>query len=90
MAPGQQVRTFAFVLVVRQVPGRALLLGGQLGFELLDPGLECGNDIAHRQADGNLLSRPRRTNPAEKRLAIARCVCAFVSKKFSRNLVSRP
>src|SRR5262245_43122573 len=38
----------------------------------------------------NPLSRPRRTNPAEKRPAIARCVCAFVSKKFSRSLVSRP
>jgi hypothetical protein len=37
----------------------------------------------------NLLSRPRRTNPAGRRLAIARCVCAFVSKRFSRNLVSR-
>ena len=50
MAPGQQVRAFAFVLVVRPVPGRALLLGGQLGFELLDPRLECGNHIRHRQA----------------------------------------
>jgi hypothetical protein len=50
MAPGQQVRAFAFVLVLRQVSGRALLLGGQLGFEFLDPGLECGNDIARRQA----------------------------------------
>src|SRR4029077_8904105 len=50
MAPGQQVRAFAFVLVVRQVPGRALLLGGQLGFELLDPRLECGNHIVHRLA----------------------------------------
>ena len=50
MAPGQQVRAFVFVLVARQVPGRALLLGGQFGFELLDPGLERGNDIAHRQA----------------------------------------
>ena len=39
MAPGQQVRAFAFVLVVRPMPGRALLLGGQLGFELLDPRL---------------------------------------------------
>src|SRR5215813_10323433 len=42
MAPGQQVRAFAFVLVVRPVPGRALLLGGQLSFELLDLRLECG------------------------------------------------
>src|SRR5215475_13312763 len=50
MAPGQQVRAFAFVLVVRPVPGRALLLGGQLGFELLDPRLECGNHIGHRKA----------------------------------------
>src|SRR5262249_42501612 len=50
MAPGQQVRALVFVLVARQVPGRALLLGGQFGFELLDPGLERGNDIAHRQA----------------------------------------
>jgi hypothetical protein len=50
MAPGQQVRAFAFVLIVRQVPGRALLLGCQLAFELLDPGVECGNDIARRQA----------------------------------------
>jgi len=50
MAPGQQVRAFAFVLVVRPVPGRALLLGGQLAFELLDPRLECGNHIGHRQA----------------------------------------
>src|SRR4029450_12273805 len=38
----------------------------------------------------NPLSRPQRTNTAEERPAIARCVCAFVSKKFSRNLVSRP
>jgi hypothetical protein len=50
MAPGQQVRAFAFVLVVRPVPGRALLLGGQLGFELLDPRVECGNHIVHRLA----------------------------------------
>src|SRR5262249_61342652 len=50
MAPGQQVRTFVFVLVARDVLGRALLLGSQLGFELLDPGLEWGNDIARRQA----------------------------------------
>src|SRR5215472_16183589 len=50
MAPGQQVSAFAFVFVVRLVPGRALLLGGQLGFELLDPRLECGNHIGHRQA----------------------------------------
>jgi hypothetical protein len=50
MAPGQQVRAFAFVLVVSPVPGRALLLGGQLSFELLDPRLECGNHIDHRQA----------------------------------------
>ena len=50
MAPGQQVRAFAFVLVVRPVPGRALLLGGQLSFELLDPRFECGNHIDHRQA----------------------------------------
>jgi hypothetical protein len=50
MAPGQQVRAFAFVVVVRPVSGRALLLGGQLGFELLDPRLECGNHIGHRQA----------------------------------------
>src|SRR6266702_8394806 len=50
MAPGQQVRAFAFVLVVRPVPGRALLLGGKLGFELLDPRLECGNHIGHRLA----------------------------------------
>jgi len=50
MPPGQQVRAFVLVLVARQVPGRALLLGGQLGFELLDPGLERGNGIARRQA----------------------------------------
>ena len=50
MAPGQQVRAFAFVLVVRPVPGGPLPLGGQLGFELLDPRLECGNHIGHRQA----------------------------------------
>ena len=53
MAPAQQVRAFAFVLVVRPVSGRALLLGGQLGFELLDPRLECGNPsvIGRRRAD---------------------------------------
>src|SRR5215470_3880585 len=50
MAPGQQVRAFAFVLVLRPVSSRVLLLGGQLGFELLDPRLECGNHIGHRQA----------------------------------------
>ena len=48
MTPGQQVRAFVFVLAVRPVPGRALLLGRQLGFELLDPRLECGNHIVHR------------------------------------------
>src|SRR5215510_8288422 len=50
MAPGQKVRAFAFVLVVRPVSGRALLLGGELGFELLDPRIECGNHIGHRRA----------------------------------------
>jgi hypothetical protein len=29
-----------------------LLLGGQLGFELLDPRLKCGNHIVHRLAAG--------------------------------------
>src|SRR5215475_3725136 len=48
MAPGQQVRAFAFVLVVRPVPGRALLLRGQLDFELLDPRLERSDHIVHR------------------------------------------
>jgi hypothetical protein len=34
-------------LVVRSVPGRALLLGGKLGFELLDPCLQCGKHLGH-------------------------------------------
>src|ERR1700730_6728362 len=50
MAPGQQGRALAFVLVVRPVPGRALLLGGQLSSELLAPRREYGNHIDHRQA----------------------------------------
>ena len=37
---------FPLALVVRSVPGRALLLGGKLGFELLDPRLQCGNHLA--------------------------------------------
>jgi len=48
MAPGQQVRALALMLEVRPVPGRALLLRGQLGFELLDPRLERGDHIVDR------------------------------------------
>jgi len=40
----------ALVLVVRPVPGRALLLGGKLGFESADPRLQRGNYIGHRLA----------------------------------------
>jgi hypothetical protein len=50
LAGDQLVGAFAFALKVRSVPGRALLLGGKLGFELLDPCPECGDHIGHRLA----------------------------------------
>src|SRR5262249_2018135 len=42
------VSAFALAFIVRPVPGRALLLGGKLGFELLDPCLEYGDGLGHR------------------------------------------